>query len=112
MGAFLLLSMAASLAVPLSPLQRLALTDLSLASSRGYHNEVGQVSSDAEQTRDSDGIVKTAKTAYCKYDAIRDVLAASRERSRAQGRNGCCQKASNYLSPHGPPTDSPWRQKK
>ena len=34
---------------------------------------------------------------YCKYDDIRKLTAASRERSRQQGRDGCCDKAANYL---------------
>ncbi|KAL1495989.1 hypothetical protein AB1Y20_014626 [Prymnesium parvum] len=34
---------------------------------------------------------------YCKYDAIRELTRAARERSRAQGRDGCCSKAASYL---------------
>ena len=30
-------------------------------------------------------------------DAIRDMVAASRERSYAGGRDGCCSKAGSYL---------------
>eukprot|EP00966_Prymnesium_polylepis_P114931 2656005-Prymnesium_polylepis.1 len=43
--------------------------------------------------------------AYSKSDAIRDLTRASRERSRSQGRNGCCGKASTYLESTGPPVD-------
>ena len=45
---------------------------------------------------------------YCKYDAIRSQLAASRARSYEQGRRGCCGKATEYLGSSGPPPDSPW----
>ena len=34
---------------------------------------------------------------YCKYDDIRKLTAESRARSRQQGRDGCCDKAANYL---------------
>ena len=34
---------------------------------------------------------------YCKYDSIRELTRASRERSYAQGRDGCCSKAASYL---------------
>ena len=34
---------------------------------------------------------------YCKYDEIRRTLAASRARSKEQGRKGCCGKAADHL---------------
>lgn len=34
---------------------------------------------------------------YSQYDAIREQLAASRARSYAQDRQGCCAKAASYL---------------
>ena len=46
----------------------------------------------AEQSDGSGGSKK-----YCKYDDIRTQLAESRARSYAQGRQGCCGKASSYL---------------
>ena len=47
---------------------------------------------------------------YCKYDVIRETLAASRERSYRQGRDGCCSKAADYLGGNEPPADSPWKR--
>ena len=52
------------------------------------------------------------KRKYCKYDAIRETLAASRARSKAQGREGCCGKAADHLGNAGPPPDSPWAKKR
>ncbi len=55
------------------------------------------------------GESSSSKTAYCKYDAIRELTAASRERSYAQGRQGCCSKASDYLDGGArPPAGSRW----
>ena len=52
------------------------------------------------------------KRKYCKYDEIRATLAASRARSKAQGREGCCGKAADHLGNAGPPADSPWAKKR
>lgn len=45
---------------------------------------------------------------YCKYDDIRATIAASRARSYAEGRDGCCSKAGGYLGDSKPPANSPW----
>mmetsp|Transcript_14141 Transcript_14141/g.43243 ORF Transcript_14141/g.43243 Transcript_14141/m.43243 type:complete len:182 (-) Transcript_14141:345-890(-) len=42
--------------------------------------------------------------------SVQQLIARSRERSRAEGRKGCCYKASDYLSQtaSGPPASSSW----
>ena len=65
------------------------------------------VSFGGEGTRDS-AAAGTGAAKYCKYDAIRSQLAASRARSYEQGRSGCCGKATDHLGSSGPPPDSPW----
>ena len=75
---------------PLSLLKKLAATDKSLL-------------------REVNGFeAAAAGKKYCKYDDIRATLAASRARSRDQGRKGCCSKSADYLGATGPPPDSPW----
>ena len=63
-----------------------------------------------EATRDHSEPLSEKKK-YCKFDDIRATIAASRTRSREQGRDGCCGKASEYLAPSGPPAGSPWSKK-
>ena len=64
---------------------------------------VGRESSD-----DAAAASENAAPKYCKYDAIKATLAASRQRSYEQGRQGCCGKAADHLGAGPPPADSPW----
>ena len=57
----------------------------------GGQNAATRASSSTDQQGDE------PSSKYCKYDSIREMTRASRERSYAQGRNGCCSKAASYL---------------
>ena len=81
---------------PLSALRSLAANDISA------QRPAATGAPDAADAASASG------TKYCKYDDIRDQLAASRARSYEQGRNGCCGKAADYLASTGPPPGSPW----
>ena len=87
----------ASVVSPLSALRKIAATDQTAADDA------------VDIFCKEDGVcVSTSEGKYCKYDAIRVQLAASRARSHAQGRQGCCGKAADYLGATGPPPGSPW----
>ena len=85
---------------------------------------------ESSETRDASA---PAVGKYCKYDvrsaahsmllhrkahrstshaqAIRAMTRAARERSYAQGRDGCCGKAASTLGVASPPAGSPWSRK-
>ena len=47
---------------------------------------------------------------YSSADAVADMVAASRKRSYAEGREGCCGKNTHATQANGPPPGSPWRR--